>query len=384
MIYLRRPAEMTAATWAAIYLGVASATLPSVLPVMVGVLTDKLAFGAARAGYVTSANMVGVALGSLICTAAARHWSWRFLIRAGAGTMIAANLLTTLATPFSQIAILRLISGLGEGVAGAICYAAMGRSRWPARALAFYAAGQGILGAVGMGLIPTVVARAGWPWLFVLVSIVALPAFWLATLIETLREQSPQEAQTHAPTVTWLSWYALLGIFIFAVGMSAVWAFVERIGHAKAIDLAHLSTSLSASAIANTAGSLLVAFAAHRLSALKGVTAGYCLVLAGLLGLGAMGGGWPLYLAGVTLFFFAWGFYIPFQFTLLARVDAVGQRSLLIPLVTGGGLTLGPALGGLLMAGGGASAVCVFGFACVTASTASATHLRYLMKRIRQ
>jgi hypothetical protein len=65
---------------------------------------------------------------------------------------------------------------------------------------------------------------------------------------------------------------------------------------------------------------------------------------------------------------------------LLARVDAVGQRTLLIPLVTGGGLTLGPALGGLLMAAGGAPAVCLFGIACVTVSTASATHLRYLIK----
>jgi predicted MFS family arabinose efflux permease len=376
-----RRADTPFATWAAIYLGVAAATLPSVLPVMVGVLTDQLAFGAVRAGYVASANMIGVALGSVICTVAARRWSWRSLIRAGAATMIGANLVTTLVAAFPQVATLRLISGLGEGIVGAICYAAMGRSRRPARALAFYIAGQGLVGAVGMGVIPTVVARAGWPWLFVLVSLVALPAFWLARPIETLRTQPTEETAPNASAVTWLSWYALAGIFIFALGMSAVWAFVERIGHSKGIDLAHLSGSLSAAAIANMAGSLLVGFAAHRLSAATGLTTGYSLVLAGLVALSSSGG-WALFLGAIALIFFAWGFYIPFQFTLLARVDAVGQRTLLIPLVTGGGLTLGPAIGGLLIATGGTSAVCVFGFACVTASTAGAMHLCFRQKRL--
>jgi predicted MFS family arabinose efflux permease len=375
-----RRADTSFATWAAIYLGVAAATLPSVLPVMVGVLTDKLGFGAVRAGYVASANMIGVALGSVICTVAARRWSGQSLIRAGAATMIGANLLTTLVAGFPQVAALRLISGLGEGIVGAICYAAMGRSRRPARALAFYIAGQGLVGALGMGIIPTVVARAGWPWLFVLVSVVALPAFWLARPIETLRTEPTEEVGTNVPVATWLSWYALAGIFVFALGMSAVWAFVERIGHSETIDLAHLSGSLSAAAIANMAGSLLVGFAAHRLGAATGVATGYSLVSAGLVALSSSGG-WPLFLAAIALIFFAWGFYIPFQFTLLARVDAVGHRTLLIPLVTGGGLTLGPAIGGLLIAAGGTSAVCVFGFACVTASTASAMHLRFQQKR---
>jgi predicted MFS family arabinose efflux permease len=378
---LGRRADTPFATWAAIYLGVAAATLPAVLPVMVGVLTDQLAFGAVRAGYVASANMIGVALGSVICTVAARRWSWHSLIRVGAGTMIGANLVTTLVAAFPQVATLRLISGLGEGVVGAICYAAMARSRRPARALAFYIAGQGLVGAVGMGVIPTVVARAGWPWLFVLVSLVALPAFWLARPIETLRTQPTEETTPNASAVSWLSWYALAGILIFALGMSAVWAFVERIGHSKGIDLAHLSGSLSAAAIANMAGSLLVGFAAHRLSAATGLTTGYSLVLAGLVALSASGG-WVLFLGAISLIFFAWGFYIPFQFTLLARVDVVGQRTLLIPLVTGGGLTLGPAIGGLLIATGGTAAVCVFGFACVTASTAGAMHLCFRQKRL--
>jgi predicted MFS family arabinose efflux permease len=361
---------------AAIYLGIAAATLPAVLPVMVGVLTENLGFGPVRAGYVASVNMVGVALGGVICAAVAQRWSWMALIRAGAATMIGSNLLTMLVATFAQVSTLRLISGLGEGVVGAICYAAMGQSRQPARALAFYIAGQGLVGALGMGAIPTVVARAGWPWLFALVSIVALPAFWLARPIETLHAVRTKESRTKSAPASWLSWYALAGILVFAVGMSAVWAFVERIGHSKAIDLTHLSMSLSASAIANMAGSLLVGFAAHRLGAVTGLITGYLVVAVGLIAL-ASSGSWQLYLVAVALFFFAWGFYIPFQFKLLTHVDAAGNKALLIPLVTGGGLTIGPAIGGLLISTGGTLAVCVFGFACVSVSTGLAMHLHY-------
>ena len=61
--------------WAAVYIGVAAATLPAVLPVMVGVMTDQLGFGLERAGYVASANMGGVALGSVFRAGLTRRWS---------------------------------------------------------------------------------------------------------------------------------------------------------------------------------------------------------------------------------------------------------------------------------------------------------------------
>ena len=84
---------------------------------------------------------------------------------------------------------------------------------------------------------------------------------------------------------------------------------------------------------------------------------------------------WQTYLGAVSLFFFAWGFYYPFQFRLLAQIDVGGRMTVLLPLMTGGGLALGPAIGGQLLAAGGTTAVCLFGMACVTASAAAAIHL---------
>ena len=365
---------LTSPGWAAVYLGVAAATLPAVLPVTVGVLADALGFGVVRAGYVASANLGGVALGSVMCAAATRHWSWQKLINAGAATMIGTNLLTMLVASFLLMTLLRFGAGLGEGVIAAICYAAMSRTSQPARALAFYMAGQGLVGAVGMGVIPGIVAQAGWPWLFVLVSLVSLPAFWLARPIETLRDGSSRGPRMRSRAISWISVLALACMLIYFIGMSAVWALTERIGHAKSIDLVHLSIALSGSAVANVTGSVLVGILAHRLSTVTGLAAGFVTTVIGLLLLAASHD-WVTYLAGVSLFFFSWGVYFPFQFRLLAQVDAGGKMAVLIPLMTGGGFTVGPAIGGLLLASGGTVLVCGFGGACLVASTVGVAYL---------
>jgi MFS family permease len=163
-------------------------------------------------------------------------------------------------------------------------------------------------------------------------------------------------------------------MLMYFIGMSAVWALTERIGHVEHIDAGRLSLALSGSALANMAGSLLVALVAHRLGTFAGLAVGFVTTALGLLLL-ATGHEWLTFLAGVCLFFFAWGFHFPFLFRLLAEVDKEGGVAVLIPLMTGGGFTVGPAIGGLLLAAGGAPAVCAAGAVCVVASTLGAAAL---------
>ena len=371
--------SLTSPVWAAIYLGIAAATLPAVMPVMIGILADELAFGAAGAGYVASANLAGVGVGSIVCLALARRWTWTALIVAGAVVMIGTNFLTILDSSYSYIVVMRLLSGLGEGLIAAICYAAMGGSREPARALAFYVAGQGLVGAVGMGFIPTIVEQSGWQWFFVLVSVLAMPAFILARLIGTL-QQNRSESRADKPLVlSWKGSYTLGSILLYFVGMSAIWAFLELMGDAKGLDTLHLSMSLSASAVANMVGSLAVGFVAHRLSTIKGLVVGLVALLASLIGLVFLNA-WQIFLLSAVLFSFSWGFYFPYQFRLLARVDQ--QVTGVMPAITGGGLTIGPAVGGFLLSTSGTATVCVFGLAAVVMSAATTFHINLRSQRM--
>jgi predicted MFS family arabinose efflux permease len=214
--------------WAAIYIGIAAATLPAVLPVMVGVLADQLGFGLAHAGYAASANMGGAAVGSVVGALLTRRWSWARVIIVGVTIMIGANLLTMMGTTFLYVAAMRLASGLGEGFVSGICYAAMGRSGQAARALAFYAAGKGLVGAAGMGFMATVVQFAGWQIFFVLVSVLALPAFWLARRIGSLDvHKEPVVQFLKANRMTCLGWGAVGALLMQFIGMSSMWSFLE-------------------------------------------------------------------------------------------------------------------------------------------------------------
>lgn len=360
---------MPGALWAAIYVGIAAATLPAVLPVMVGVMTDQLGFGLERAGYVAAANMGGVALGSIFGSALTRRWSWATVIVVGAALMIGANAVTMLGSTFFFVATLRFTSGLGEGLVAGICYAAMGRSGQAARALAFYVAGQGLVGAAGMGFIPTVIEHSGWQMLFVLISILALPAFWLARSIGSLDRGGldvPGVARIGA--MTWLGWAAIGTLLAQFIGMSSIWAFLERLGHAKELDSFHLSLALSASAIANMVGSLAVGLIAHRISGLQGIAVAFVLFALSLVG-NLFWNEWQVYLVTGVLFMLSWSVYFPFQFGLLARFDQRGKLAAIMPAVTGAGLTVGPAFGGVLLARGGIGAILGFGLGCVVVST---------------
>ena len=370
------------ADYAAIYLGVAAATLPAVLPVMVGVFADVLAYGVARAGYVASANLGGVALGSAICAALAKRYDWRQLIGIGVLVMVAANLVTMLISAFLIMTSMRFVAGVGEGLIAAIAYAAMSRSAQPERSLAFYIAGQGLVGAVGMGLASQVMAAVGWQSIFVIVSLVMLPAFWMAKPVDALRPREHSTSARMGMSLRLGSVAELSVLFVYFVGMSAVWALIERIGHAKQLGLLHLAIVLSSSAVANMAGSLSVGLIAHRLGTLKGLAAGLLITLSGLT-LIVAADLWTGYLLATILFVFGWGFHFPFLFRQFAQVDSSSRVALLIPLMTGGGFTLGPSIGATVLVAGGTSAVCAFAALCATASTLAMTALNYASTRVK-
>jgi predicted MFS family arabinose efflux permease len=369
--------------WAAIYVGIAAATLPAVLPVMVGVLADQLGFGLVHAGYAASVNMGGAALGSVVGAVLTRRWSWASVIIVGAAVMIGCNVLTMLGTSFPYVAAMRLASGLGEGMISGICYAAMGRSGQPARALAFYAAGQGLVGAAGMGFMTTVVQFAGWQILFVLVSVLAVPAFWLARRIGTLEVRDlPVATTAKSVPLTWLGWGAVGALLAQFIGMSSIWAFLERLGHAKGIDPFHLSIAMSATAIASMSGSLAVGIFAHRVRGLQGIAGAFIVFIVSIAGL-LLWNDWQVYLIAGVLFMLAWSVYFPFQFGLLAEFDSGGRLAAIMPAVTGAAFTVGPALGGLLMAKGGIGGILAWGSACLGISTLACVGLYRISRRDR-
>ena len=367
---------LSAAEWATITIALAAATLPAVLPLMVGVLARQFGIGTEQAGYVIAMNMGGILAGSLSCVLLARRFAWGPLIVAGLSIMVAGNGLTMLTTGLPSLIASRLVSGWGEGVVGACCYALMGQARLPGRSIALYTGGQAIVGAAGLAMLPSLMAAYGWHVFYVLVSLVALPALLLTSIAVRGRGRAAATARSEAvsqqPSAAGFG--ALLAIFLFFVGIAMIWAFMERLGVRQDFNLTQLSVALSASSIAGLAGSLMAGALADRLRVAIGLVIGIALIV-GSLALLLMGGFYP-YMAAICGLYFAWAYQFPFLFGCLADTDRGGRIAVMTPVATGGALTVGPAIGGFVLEHGGVQMLCAGCLLLTAAGTLLAARVR--------
>lgn len=357
------PSVSAASIWAAIYLGVAAATLPAALPVMVGVFADRFGFGVAGAGMIAALNMGGILAGSLLCPLITTRLTWAVTLRASLAVMIAGNMLTMLDGHYGYVAATRLFSGLGEGVVGGICYAAMGRSAHPERSISIYFAGQSVVGMMALGSFGWIATGLGWSWLFLILSAIAFPGFWFAGAIGRI-QPAPAQTRRDEWVGDWVVIGALAYILIYFIGMASLWPFLERVGIAKGLSTGIVAFALSVSAFGGLAGSLIASVVVDRLTRTAGLLSGLCLLFAGVAGLASLPGTFP-FIASVSLFAFAWPFQYAFLFGLLAAADRDGRLIALTPAMTGGGLAIGPAIGGLLLQNLSLGAVAAFCLLCV-------------------
>lgn len=373
---------LDAAEWAVIAIALAAATLPAVLPLMVGVLARQFGIGVAEAGYVIAINMGGILAGSLSCVLLSRRFRWASLIVAGLGFMVLGNALTMLTSGLAPLIATRLVSGWGEGLVGACCYALMGQARLPGRSIAIYTAGQSIIGAAGLAALPALMANFGWHVFYILVSIIAVPALLLTSV--ATRARAVVVVDRHRIAANRLSgagFGALTAIFLFFVGVAMVWAFMEPLGVRRHLSLTQLSIALSASAVAGLGGSFVAGVLADRLRVEVGLAIGIATIV-GSLTLLLIGGFYP-YMAAICGLYFAWAYQFPFLFGCLAEIDTNGRMASITPVATGGALTVGPAIGGYVLENGGLTMLSVGCLGLTLTATVLAVWVRKQSKALR-
>lgn len=344
------PASLDRQDWATICIALTLATLPAVMPVMVGALARTFHLDIEQAGFVVSANMGGILAGSLLGNALARRWSDSWLLSVGIIVMIAGNLLTMVQTGFAGLIVMRALSGGGEGVAIAAAYALMAQSRHPERVIGFYTAGQGMIGVVGMAGLTLLVAQYGAGAFYLAVSAVALLGLALIPTA-TRGRTSTTAASAEKGRVSRQAYAALVAVFLFFCGLALVWAFLERIASAHGFGVASVATALSASAAAGIAGSLSVALFAHRLASRQAMILGALLLI--LCGAGLTATNDLAFGGAVCLLSFTWNFQFSFLFRCVAAAEGGVRAGGFVPVATSGALTVGPAIGGVILNRGG-------------------------------
>ncbi len=322
----------------------------NILPLLLGSVQDGLGFSDKQLGFLTSAYFVGFTLSTI----SAYYWVRKTHWQKGATLLTVLTLLVCvllmLTQKFSLYLFLVALLGASTSAVYAIGTTYLGDTENPARSYGFKIGAEAALGAILLLFLPPLVV-AQWGLQGLLVSmlvvffILSLSIFWLPAkgIKDSDEFQAGIEDGDNLIVPIILS---LVALFIFFAGISALWAFIERIGNDAGFDAADIGTALSISLVFAMGGSFFAGGIGDRFGFLTPVVAAFIVLIAGLFAL--QGVGYNYYFIGVCLFALAYGFALPVQVTIVSCFDANGEFVVLTAVSIALGGIVGPAVAGFL------------------------------------
>lgn len=346
---------------AAVNFGAVAIIIFNALPVIMGVASDTLGLSAEQLGLLASLELAGIGLTSVSGLFWIRKISWRRAVLIGTLVLAAGNVLSAFAGGASTLIALRFFTGLlGEGVIFTVAIAAIGDSRNADRAFAYSIVGQVGLGMVALWSFPYVAASLGFPGVMGVMAVLAVLSLlllpWLPAGGEKIEPSDKAGQSGVAAGAITTPLIGLFGIVVWFIGLSGIWAFVERIGIEIPLEQTTIGMLLSLGLGLGALASLLVALVGDRygrfwppLSALV-LHAIICFFFAGELTVFVYG-------ALVLLFTFIWNIGLPYLLGLIADSDASGRLVVLIVSAQAFGNTIGPLVAGQVVESKGLASV---------------------------
>jgi predicted MFS family arabinose efflux permease len=314
------------------------------LPAFTGLLARSLHYDAGTLGAFASADIFGIALGTLLATPTLRFGSPRRTVMVGLGLLLTADVASALAPSGIILVTLRAIGGLGSGLTLGACFVvfALGERE---RNFAAYSLGQTGLAIAVMAAIPEIANLFGWRGPFLGLAALVVPVLVLAhnlpaqmTISEDSRPTGPSQR---------LVWFGIASVTLFFLGQGSLWTYLERIATASGIAEPMVNRALTACAAFGFVGAMVVLWLGSR------VTRTSCVVASVLLNVVSAAlvdspNPWAFGTA-ISVFYFSLPIFAAGQFGAITRLPNGSAVSVYISTATFGGFALGPLLGAALV-----------------------------------
>lgn len=371
---LGNKARPTISALAMLATGVISTLVLLGLPVLVGGMANEFHWGDVERGWLASADMAGSTIASLIVIRRVARLNWQWAARAAIAVVVAGNLASIFADGFGMLMMLRILTGLGNGVILSIVFTGLCHSRDPDRLFGIYVLAQLILQALLLSTLPGVIAGLGMYWVYVMLAAAAAASGLLTGLFPSglagMTDARRVAATAAGPAASTRGLHdiapirtviALAAQAIYFIAVAALWGYYEGIGREFSLSMTQIGNALAVSALAGMAGSVAVIILGVRAPRIFSMVAGTVVSIAAALML-IEGTGHTRYMISASLFNFAWNYTFPYQMGVLSQFDRQGSVAVISLLVQLTGLALGPALAALLLTGSGYDAILL---ACV-------------------
>lgn len=331
----------------------------NIMPAVVNGLKEGLAFSSQQAGFVSSANLYGAAIGAIAAVVLIKHIRWQPWCYSLLIALIAIDTACLFINEPTTMITIRALHGLVGGLLVGIGFSIISRTSEPDKTFGYLLLIQWGLGGLGIMLLPGLVPEYGTTALFI-----ALIAFTIITLImlpflpeypvnktsnnNQIRQANEVKQLKKSNKAHVMLSLNLLGIFLFQAANMGLFAYMISLGKADGLTVEFMSNALAyASWIA-----LLGAFLVILIGTKYGRT--IPLIIAVLLTafcswLLHFSNNEVIYLLTNIIIGITWAFVLPYLFGICAEFDNSGQFAALGGFASKMGLASGPMVAALIL-----------------------------------
>lgn len=323
-----------------------------VAPTLANAYIAQLGFRIDQPGYVIAAEMAGMGLATFPAWWWVGRVPWNRLATAMFLCIAIGAAASTVATTPAALAIVRFVTGLAEGTVSIICMSALRRTRDPNRSFGLWLFAQLAAGALVLAIMPTLLASVGVRGFFAVFAVLAVAFAWPASGIQDGHGQvQSTNAHTGGIGAAWslAGGAGLAAILSFYIAFGAIWTCVGQLARLGGLSPAEGGYALSLAPIGGMFGAALASVVGLSAGRFVPLSLGMVAFIAAVWAAGS-GLGWRSYAVGAFGVMLAWTFVVSYLLGNLAAVDRGGRLTVIVNVLIGAGLTLGPMLAGVLVA----------------------------------
>lgn len=325
------------------------------LPMYISALEEVLEFSEQDLGILSSADLGGVFLGSVLTSFLVTKINRQHLVVAGLLVTVAATWASMQTTEFSQLALSRLVAGLGGGVAYSTGCASLAGSHNTGRNFSIMLFGLVLLNVLEFQFFPTIISRwslNGLYWYFFLLSASGL-AFvrWLPPYALDKTESRNEgasgraDSKIQAAIPPYICWLCLIAVFCYYLHIGSFWTFIDLAASDAGMQDEFIGWALTVGTLFSLIGTAAAAWMAKRFGQSKPLLFSLFMMVFLMLILATRleQNTFLIAIFGFNLFWIATDV---FQLGTLSNIDHSGRYASLVPGAQGLGQTIAPILAG--------------------------------------
>lgn len=330
-----------------------AAIAPGILmtaPAVAAQLGSQWQLSADKIGYLFSAELGAMSFATIPAWYWINRVSWQKIAIISAIIFILGNLLSAYASTYTTLLIFRVIASLAGGTMMILCISCAGKTENPSRMYAFWVLGQLVLGAIGLIVLPPLFEIYGLRIVYFILAAIMLLSFPLIRAFPNavMEKRIIQPTEVPHKNTFIKKVMAILAILIFYICLSQVWTFIGIFGQGAGLNAEKNGQILAIATILGIVGATIAALIASKFKTAKLVFIGYGLLIASIILLIDSPAVIRFAIAAL-LFKFTWTFVLPFIMAATSQLDTSGRLMNNINLVIGGGMAIGPAIGGYIL-----------------------------------